>query len=208
VYLKIFIFFYFVISLVGCTKINTDVFAVNKVALFSPLEKHGADETIPTGPNGSKTISTRIHRLISEGNGWVIGIRRELSEEFSIETSQRFVEKITLYFPNTPKPSGVYNIKNNKDILRVFYSRIAPSYVSGCAAEAEFGKVDVTWESKDIFVVNIQAAFDMKYGTFCEPSLINESYTGRIIQFKELTPWLGKIDHMGTFEELHNELRR
>jgi len=198
----------FLASLVSCTRVNTDVFSVNNASLFSPLERHGADETISTGPNGSKTISTRIHRLNNEGNGWIIGIRRQTSEEFSFETSQKFVEKVTLYFPNTIKPNGAYSIKNNKDILRVLYSRISPSYVNGCAAEAEFGTVNVSWESEDIFVVNIQAAFDMKYGTFCEPSLINESYKGRIIQFNELTPWLGKIEHLGTFDELHDELRR
>jgi len=194
-------------NVVSCKKVDIDVFAVNKTSLLSPLQQHGADELIQSGPNGSRTISTRIHRITNTGDGWIIGVRKYMRSHF-IQTEQGFVEKITLYFPNRVKPNGVYNIEGNNSNISVAYSRISPSFVKGCAAEAAFGNVNIEWISDKIFVVNIKAAFDMKYGLFCDPIVINETYSGSIMAFDELTPWLGRIQNLGTFDELHDELSR
>lgn len=186
----------------ACSKVDTDIFIVEGATLLPPFEKSGLDDDKDVG-----TFAIRAHRLSKSKTGWVLGIRRHTRNAW-IGTQQRYVTKLTLYFPEKPISDKEYDLAKDRDKVRVIYSSINPQYVEGCAADASFGKVNFKWLSKTKFEVDVNAAFDMKYELFCRAELVNEMFEGEVISFNELTPWLGVPNELDSFEGMHQELRR
>ena len=191
----------------SCSQVKTDVFAVQNAELLSPFESFSEDELTSFGPEGSKTISIKVHRLAESESGWIVGIRKYYRNAW-LGTQQRYVTKLTLYFPEKPLSNEEYDLSKDRNRVRVIYSSINPQYVEGCAADASFGSVHFKWLSNTQFTVEVNAAFDMKYGMFCRAALIDEVFEGEVISFDELTPWLGAPNELDSFEGMHQELRR